>query len=389
MNNEHASLYIGIMTGTSLDAIDLVACSFEEEHITIKGEYSAPWPESLRSILMMLSTAELVPMDTLVRTHFLLAEQYAKAVKELLLTTAIPQENIVAIGLHGQTVRHLPAPAALAPDLPPVRATLQLGSGTSLAALTGINVISDFRSADVALGGQGAPLVPMFDVAFLSSKERSRLVVNIGGISNITWIPKDQVGVRAFDTGPGNMIIDALAAKYLGQPFDKDGEYARRGTIDQMLLEELLQHPYFQQEPPKSTGRELFGRDFFDFFCAKIVSNALSIDDALATACELTARCIIDAFRFLQASTTSVEIIVSGGGSKNSYLMERIQKNAPDARVTSSDMFGIPSQSKEAIAFAFFAKAYLEERIIHLPATTGATHTTLLGTLAKGSVKKQ
>jgi anhydro-N-acetylmuramic acid kinase len=294
-------------------------------------------------------------------------------VKECLQAWKLAPQDIRVIGLHGQTVRHLPP-----------HATLQLGSGPALAALTGIDVVSDFRAADIALGGQGAPLVPMFDYAFLRSNEMSRLVVNIGGISNVTWIPRSAKpeDVVAFDTGPGNMLIDALAQKYFGVPFDRDGEIARSGAIDEKLLEALLNDPYFKKSPPKSTGRELFGEIFLVQVHKRIEQNSLQPKDAIATITELTARSLAQCFNFVH-TTTPIEIIVSGGGARNTYLIERIEANVHDARVVSSDAYAIPSNAKEAIAFAFFAKAFVEAIPIHLPHTTGASRQTSLGSLSR------
>jgi len=377
-------LYIGIMTGTSLDAIDTVLCSFESKVVTVHGSYSYPWPDSLRSELLELSRREQVSIDTLARCHLLLPKLYADAVGNLLKNSGKKAAEVKAIGLHGQTIRHLPKPAAIQPDLPAVGATIQLGSGTALAAITGIDVIHDFRSADVALGGNGAPLVPMFDVAFLHSPTINRLVVNIGGISNITWIPKDGKEIAAFDTGPGNMILDGLAQEYLNTPYDEGGNQARSGQIDESLFAELCSHPYFKEPPPKSTGRELFGDIFLSLFKERIAANTLQVSDALATATELTAYAIVNALSLLKKEKEQVEIIVSGGGTKNQFLLQRLSALAQPNKVIPSDDLGIPSQLKEAIAFAFFAEAFLDNSLIHLPRTTGASHAVILGSHAKG-----
>jgi anhydro-N-acetylmuramic acid kinase len=374
-----SDVYLGIMSGTSLDAIDVAACRFEGQKIELLGFHSQPWPEKLRATLFELATAAHVSMDMLVQTHFDLATEYAAAVREAVKVCNLAHQDIRAIGLHGQTVRHLPP-----------KATLQLGSGAALAALTRIDVVSDFRSADIALGGQGAPLVPMFDNYFLRSEDSSRLVVNIGGIANVTWIPKSAAAddVVAFDTGPGNMMIDALAQKYFRVPFDRDGELARSGTIDEVLLEELLSNPYFKLPPPKSTGRELFGENFLRRVYERIEQNLLQPKDAIATVTELTTRSIAQCFNFVHAAPP-IEIIVSGGGARNTYLMERLRASITNARVASSDVFGIPSNAKESIAFAFFAKAFVERIAIHLPQTTGAAHRTALGSLSRGSANSK
>jgi len=377
-------VYLGIMSGTSLDAIDVVACKFPPLlktkggggwSLEVLGFHSHPWPEKLRATLFELATAVTVEIDTLTRAHFDLATEYAAAVMETIRSCKITTLDVRAIGLHGQTVRHLPP-----------YATLQLGSGPALAAHTGIDVVSDFRAADIALGGQGAPLVPMFDYAFLRSEDVSRLVVNVGGISNVTWIPRSAKpeDVVAFDTGPGNMLIDALSQKYFGVAYDRDGEIARSGAVDEKLLEELLTHSYFKASPPKSTGRELFGENFLEHVHKRIEQNSLQPRDGLATLTELTARSLAQCFNFIH-TVSPIEVIVSGGGARNTYMIERLQANVHDARVVSSDVYAIPANAKESIAFAFFAKAFVEAIPIHLPHTTGASHRVALGSLSRGS----
>ena len=392
------------MSGTSLDGIDVAMCGFANTEITIASFYSAEWPAPLRETLMELATAERVTMDVLTRTHFELAREYAKAVEVALRESGIPASNIRAIGLHGQTVRHLPSRMTDHPRMdsnsPLTPATLQLGSGAALAAISGIDVVSDFRSADIALGGQGAPLVPMFDYHFLRSDsttdDRSsadRLVVNIGGIANVTWLPNhaSEQDVIAFDSGPGNMLLDWIAKRYFNLPFDRNGELARAGVIDEPSLTELLAHPYFKTAPPKSTGRELFSEDFLNAINRKIADGGLSPKDALATLTELTARSIAESLDFVNAKSHTIEMIVSGGGAFNKYLLKRIaasiahDAHGPNTSVTTSDAYGIPAKAKEAIAFAFFAKAFIENIPIHLPATTGARRRATLGSLSRGT----
>ncbi|HEX5317217.1 MAG TPA: anhydro-N-acetylmuramic acid kinase [Candidatus Kapabacteria bacterium] len=373
-----SDLFLGIMSGTSLDGIDVAISSFANTQITLSGFYSAEWPASLRDTLMELATAERVSMNALTRTHFQLAKEYALAVEAALREAVIPATNIRAIGLHGQTVRHLPSA--------PTPATLQLGSGAALAAITGIDVVSDFRAADMAVGGQGAPLVPMFDYRFLRSNSLDRLIVNIGGIANVTWLPRNarEEDVIAFDSGPGNMLLDSIARQYFDLPFDQNGELANSGQIDEAVLSELLSHPYFKTAPPKSTGRELFSQHFLSAINQKITDGNLSPNDALATLTEFTARSVAQSLEFVNAKSDNMEIIVSGGGAFNEFLLNRISANAPNAHVRTSDAYGIAPKAKEAIAFAYFAKAFIEQIPIHLPATTGARRRVTLGSLSRG-----
>jgi anhydro-N-acetylmuramic acid kinase len=380
--------YIGIMTGTSMDAIDVIIASLETTPEVI-SKYSTPINAELRNILMDFATKKEIDIDLFVRIHFILAEEYSKAVSYALKEANLSASDICAIGLHGQTIRHLPKQEKIAQSLPATGATFQLGSGAALASLTGIDVVSDFRSADIALGGEGAPLMPMFDYRFLLSADHNRIILNIGGIANITFLPAgcNEEQIIAFDTGPGNMILDALALEYFNKPFDHHGEAAKGGEIDIELLSELLSDQYFIQKPPKSTGRELFGKKFLDKFKEKVEKKALSPADAIRTATELTAISITEAMSFLPREMLEkypTEIIASGGGVKNIFLSEQITNLLPKMKFRISDEIGIPSQAKEALAFAYFAKAFLGNDHIHLPNTTGAKRKNILGSLSKG-----
>ncbi|MHB8392508.1 MAG: anhydro-N-acetylmuramic acid kinase [Acidobacteriaceae bacterium] len=376
MNN----LFLGIMSGTSLDGIDVAIARFEHRTAELVAFYSIPFREELRARLLETATAKMVEMDTLVRTHFMLAKEYAGAVQSALSATHLRASDIRAIGLHGQTVRHLPEP--------PNPATLQLGSGAALAAHTGIDVVSDFRSADIALGGQGAPLMPMFDFFFLRSETTDRLIVNVGGIANVTWLRRNarEEDVVAFDTGPGNMLLDAATRRWYQRDFDEDGACARRGKIHEALLDELLSNSYFNAPPPKSTGRELFSEGMLAPVYALVTAGDLRPEDALATLTEVTARSIAQSVRFVLTDSEHLEAIVSGGGAFNRFLLERISQNlGAGSRVVTSAAYGIPPKAKEAMAFAFFAKAFVEEMPIHLPLTTGARCRAMLGSLSRGS----
>lgn len=380
--------YIGIMTGTSIDAIDVVIADFTGFPKVI-SEYSAPINSELGKILMDFATKKEINIDLFVRTHFILAGEYSEALMQALKKAKLSAKDILAIGLHGQTIRHLPKPEKIAASLAAAGATFQLGSGTALAALSGIDVVSDFRSADIALGGEGAPLVPIFDHRFLKSDSHNRICLNLGGIANMTFLPAggDEDNVMAFDSGPGNMIIDSLAGEYFGKAYDDGGAIAESGKVDNELLAQLLSYQYFKQLPPKSTGRELFGGIFLDPLRKKIGEGSLLPRDAIRTATELTVRSVAEAIAFFPKNTIQkypTEIIASGGGVKNIFLCRRIGELLPKIELKISDELGIPSQAKEALAFAYFAKAFLDNEHIHLPKTTGASKKIILGSLSKG-----
>ena len=352
-----SELYIGIMTGTSMDGIDVVIAQFEDFPKVI-SESSLPINSELRKILLDLATKQEINIDLFIRTHFLLASEFAKAVEKALEKAGLTAKNIRAIGLHGQTIRHLPKAEEIVIGLDAIGATFQLGSGSALASLTGIDVVSDFRSGDLALGGEGAPLVPMFDEHFLRSNECDRIALNIGGIANVTFLHGNS-GVRiiAFDKGQGNMIIDDLMKELLNKPYDEGGNIAKNGKIDEKELAELLKNEYFNRIPPKSTGRELFSSEFTAELKKKVNRGAIFADDAIATVTELTAITIANAISFLPLSPANkTEIFASGGGVKNVFLCERIQGLSPQIKFRTSDELGIPSQAKEALAFAWFAK---------------------------------
>lgn len=374
-------LFIGIMSGTSLDGIDVVIARFDGG-VECISHHATDFAPEFRSLLYECATARRIDIDTLVRAHFVLARVYAEGVQAALAAADLSSTDIRAIGAHGQTIRHLPIPMAATADTPAVGATFQLGSGAALAALSGIDVVSDFRSADVALGGQGAPLVPMFDTVFLQDDHRDRVALNIGGIANVTILPARSSGkeIVAFDSGPGNMIIDELMRRFFDKPYDEDGNVAASGTLNEELLTRMMLDDYFAAPAPKSTGRELFGGKFLAQFTNAVENVKISAVDAVTTATELTARSTAFALTGCQA-----DIYVSGGGAKNLFLLERLRVLIPGCTVTTSADLGILPEAKEGVAFAFFAKAFLDEIPIHLPKTTGASRTQILGSLARGN----
>jgi anhydro-N-acetylmuramic acid kinase len=360
-------LVVGLMSGTSVDGIDaalvrLSGSGRETEAELLRFE-AVSWPDSLRDRILAVSHGTGTP-EELNRLNFEVAEQFAVAARAV-----SDGKPLDAVGSHGQTVSHVGGVA-----------TLQLGSPAVLARRLGCVVVSDFRSADIALGGQGAPLVPFADWCLLVHDARSRAIQNIGGIGNVTFLPPSATPeqVRGFDTGPGNMLLD-LAAQWVtggAQSFDDDGKLAASGKIDFDLLERLIAHPFLKQVPPKSAGREEFGQAFFQTLTGKSVAKL----DLLTTLTEFTALSIADAYqRFLPSMPG--EVIVGGGGARNTYLMERLRARLPGIPVTTHDAVGINGDAKEALAFALLANETLLGNPSSLPSVTGATRPAVLGSM--------
>jgi anhydro-N-acetylmuramic acid kinase len=290
------------------------------------------------------------------------------------------------IGLHGQTITHLPVPRRFLGR--PIRATLQIGDPSVLANLTGVTTVGDFRVADMAVGGQGAPLVPYFDWLLFRHRSRNRILLNIGGIANMTILPAGcpPEKVIAFDTGPGNMVVDALMRKFYRRAFDRDGQVAFRGAVQLTLLRRLLTHPFFRKRPPKSTGREEFGdifiREMFGHF------RTSQREDAVATASFLTPLSVHDAYRrFVGRRMPVDELIVSGGGARNLYFLRVLEYLFGSGVVNTSDEFGISSSAKEAICFAVLANETIAGNRANLPSVTGARRAVILGKVCQGDNK--
>lgn len=389
-------LLIGIMSGTSLDGIDIALVQIVTDNhgeiasANLKAFEYTPYSDSLRKRLLSLCSVDTAKLDDMVTTNFALAHWYAFAVNKLLATSGTASADIDAICCHGQTIWHAPKPAAFpGPEGDVmVKSTLQIGSGPVLAELTGIPVISDFRSRDMAAGGEGAPLVPYVDAVLFSSHDAGRILQNIGGIGNATVLPpkNSRQQVFAYDTGPGNMIIDSLV--YLQsngmQRYDTDGKIAAAGQIDQDLLNQLLQDSYYRETPPKSTGREVYGLSFAKEFFSEGKNRNLSFPDILATATALTARSITQSYRqFIFPTIEIAEVILSGGGTQNKTLVNMIRQDLPAAvSLKTTAEFGVPDDAKEAVAFAILGHETLMGRPSNLPSVTGASRPVLLGNLS-------
>ena len=377
-----AKLVVGLMSGTSLDGIDAVLLRVWGEGTATRFEQLAyleqPFPPVVRSMLLRNSHPESSRIDELTRLNMMLAHLYADAVRAVARKAGVPMRRIDLIGSHGQTVHHLPRAVRIAGK--EIRATLQIGDPSALATLTGIPTVGNFRIADMAAGGQGAPLVPYFDWLVFSSGSRNRILLNIGGIANITALPAgcDADGVVAFDTGPGNMVVDGLMKHFYGRRYDRDGRVASRGTVIPDLLAWLSKHPYLRMHPPKSTGRELFGKEFVGSLLRR--SRGKPPADIVHTAALFTPLTVYDAYsRFVKKRMRVDEIIVSGGGARNRFFLESLRELFGGVRVETAGEEGMNADAKEAICFAVLANETLAGRPANLPRVTGASKPVVLG----------
>ncbi len=379
---QDARLVAGMMSGTSLDGVDAVVARLTGSGPSLRIEQRAfvtyPYPKALRALLLKNSAPASSSVYDLSQLNVRLAHVYAGAVRRVLDAARLTPADLDLVGSHGQTVHHVPDPAACAGQ--PVASTLQIGDPSVLANLLGVPVVGDFRVADMALGGQGAPLVPYFDALAFADAAETRGLLNLGGIANLTVLPRGTGpdAAFAFDTGPANMVADALADRLFGLPFDDDGARAARGTIDNTLLADLLGDPYFERPPPKSTGREHFGAAFTDRLLARAAS--LSPADLLATATALTAASVFQAYvRFVRHRHPIDVLIASGGGRHNGFLMRKLADAFAPIPVRPVDDYGVDADAKEALCFAVLAHETLNGVPTNLPAVTGADRPTLLG----------
>jgi anhydro-N-acetylmuramic acid kinase len=362
--------FIGLMSGTSLDGVDAVlAESADHGPLVSRAHAHLPFPAALRDELLALNRAGADEIHRAALAANGLVAVYANAVLQVLTHADLQAGAVTALGAHGQTVRHRPG------EFDGTGYTVQLMNGALLAERTGIDVVCDLRSRDVAAGGQGAPLVPAFHAACFGEPGVSKAVLNIGGIANLTLLPAAG-DVRGFDTGPGNLLMDLWAQRHLGLSLDEGGQWAAAGRVDQALLAALLADPFFAKPPPKSTGRDLFDSAWLD---ARLPSS-VAAQDVMATLAELTATSAIDALRAQEAEAK--ELLVCGGGAFNTHLMRRLQARGDSAlAVRSTAEVGIPPDQVEALAFAWLAQAFVERRAGNLPAVTGARGPRLLGAL--------
>ena len=365
-----ADLFIGTLSGTSVDGIDAALVRFSPRPELV-ASLALKFPEDLRLELLALGTPGPNEIDRLGQADVRLGHLFAEAVNGLLKQAGVSASQVRAIGSHGQTIRHRPA---LAHPF-----TLQIGDPTVIASVTGIPVVADFRRKDLALGGQGAPLVPAFHDAVFRHPSQDRVIVNIGGIANVTVLPGDAARpVLGFDTGPGNTLLDGWARKTLRQPMDRDGAFAASGRVQPGVLAALLGDPYFEKSAPKSTGPEYFSAEWLQRNFAAIGDRPPA--DVQATLLALTAQSIGDAIRQLPGLARPA-IYVCGGGAHNGALMRALQEQLPDSKVTTTDALGLPVDWIEAMAFAWLARQRIEEKPGNSPAVTGASRAAVLGGL--------
>lgn len=358
--------FVGLMSGTSMDGVDAVLASFSPKGIELCATHTHPMPDPLRQRLEQFVSRQVHDIHELGELDGAIGKLFAEAALQLLASNRAGRE-ILAIGSHGQTVFH--APSHSTPF------TLQIGDPSIIAERTGITTIADFRRRDMAAGGQGAPLVPAFHNALFRSTEKSRVVLNIGGIANITILPAaPQQPVRGFDTGPGNTLMDAWIKRHRQLPMDRDGHWAASGTINHSLLERLLAAPYFQLAPPKSSGRELFNLAWLESFGENDTPENIQ-----ATLAQLTIESVARAIESHAAATE--ELFVCGGGAYNPVLMGGIAQRLPAMTVNTTEALGLKPTWVEAAAFAWLAKQTLEGRPGNLPEVTGARHPVVLGAI--------
>ena len=365
------TLFIGLMSGTSLDGVDGVLVDFSGPKMALAQHISAPLAPDLRAELLALNSPGPQELHRAALAANALARTYAQVVHDL-LGSRTPALQVRAIGAHGQTVRHRPG------EFDGTGYTLQLNNPALLAELTGIDVVADFRSRDVAAGGQGAPLVPAFHQSVFGCPDETVAALNIGGISNLSILPTAHAGpVTGFDCGPGNALMDAWCQQHTGQPFDRDGAWAASGQVIPALLQSLLQEPFLAAVPPKSTGRDLFNTAWLQQHLQGFASAAPA--DVQATLTALTAQSCCDAL--LRVGAGSRRLVLCGGGTLNAELVRRLQQGLPGVRVESSAAHGLPPLEVEAAAFAWLAHRMLHRQSGSLASVTGARADRVLGAL--------
>jgi anhydro-N-acetylmuramic acid kinase len=386
---------LGMMSGTSADGIDVALAGISGKPPTLSARFErhhhTPFREHVREATLRLANGGASTTADLSDLNFMLGEEFARAAIEACKKWRVKLDDVSLIGSHGQTVFHLGSPARFQGKMRSA-STLQIGDTSVIAERTGVPTIGDFRPADIAAGGQGAPLVPFLDYLLYRDAKRGRVSLNIGGIANVTVIPAGAraIDVFAFDTGPGNMIVDALV-EWITRgkaTYDRDARIALSGRTIQELLARLMREPYLRKKPPKSTGRELFGQAYARETIAWGSRFHAAPADLVRTATMFTPFSISDAFQRLILPRTKIdELIVTGGGAKNPLMMAQLAASLPGISILPASRFGVPSEAKEAFAFALLAYESYHGRPDNLPSATGAQHPAVLGKLAWGPRK--
>jgi anhydro-N-acetylmuramic acid kinase len=380
---------IGLMSGTSADGVDAalveIVAGGAQPAIHLAVHETVPYPSGLRDRILAVasggSTEDVCHLNTY------LGELFAEAAVQVARKAGVPLADVSLIGSHGQTIHHLPGPRQ--EGARGVRSTLQIGEPAVIAERTGVTTIADFRPRDMAAGGEGAPLTPIVHHALFAHRERGRVILNLGGIANVTVLParSDPDSVTGFDTGPGNVLLDEFvrARGLTPKGYDEDGRLAARGQVQPNLLEELLQHPFVRRPPPKSTGREVFGPAFIEEFRRRLDVAGVDPLDGLATLSAFTVEAVARNLRdFVFPKVEVRELVVTGGGARNAFLMRRLAEALPQCTVASVDTLGVPARALEAMAFAWLAYLTATGRPGNLPAVTGARGSRVLGCIVPG-----
>ncbi|WP_434584491.1 anhydro-N-acetylmuramic acid kinase [Klebsiella sp. R390] len=366
--------FIGVMSGTSLDGIDVVLAAINENVVAQQASLSYPIPIALKEDILAICQGQQLTLSQFGRLDTRLGRLFADAVLALMRQEKLQAADIIAIGCHGQTVWH--EPTGEAPH------TLQIGDNNQIVAKTGVTVVGDFRRRDIALGGQGAPLVPAFHHALLAHPVERRIVLNIGGIANLSLLAPG-VPVRGYDTGPGNMLMDAWIWRQCGKPYDKDAQWASEGKVLLPLLQNMLSDPWFALPAPKSTGREYFNYGWLEQHLARF--SGLRAQDVQATLVELTAVTIAEQ---VMLSGGCERLLVCGGGARNPLLMARLAALLPGTEVSTTDTAGISGDDMEALAFAWLAWRTMSGLPGNLPSVTGASEASILGAIFPASPRQ-
>ncbi len=377
----------GLMSGTSADGVDVAVVDISRRSVALLEFGTVPYPPTLRRAVLDLCRTTKVQVADVCHLNFVLGEVFASALIKVVKQSSIALTSIDLIGSHGQTICHLPHGRRFGRRK--IRSTLQTGEPCVIAERTGITTVADFRPRDIAAGGEGAPLVPYADYVLFHHAELSRAVQNIGGIANVTYLPAGcgVDGVIAFDTGPGNMIIDHVVSRISRDRhrYARAGSLAGRGQVNESLLAELMKHRFLRRRPPKSTGREEFGAQFAEALYERARKKGIAGLDIVATVTAFTASSIAEAYRrFLPAGRWVDEVILCGGGARNRTLVRMLQEQLRPAKVKTTDEFGISADAKEAVSFAILAAETVRGVASNVPGATGAERRVVLGKIIPG-----